>query len=100
MAGYRPGNIGGILDWYEALCRDPTWRPFYRTPGHVDPAPDMTKASGQTVDPTMAMLLRMKEKMKNGKRGNSVGLSDIVEGGLSTNGVQRGVGCRLPAGPG
>ena len=62
MAGYRQGNIGGILDWYEAICRDSTWRPFGKTTGHGRPPPN----GDAPKSPTMAMLLRMKEERLHG----------------------------------
>jgi len=64
MAGYRQGNAGGILDWYEALCRDGTWRPFGKRTGHSTRAP----AGGKDpLNPTMAMLLRVKEERMHGR---------------------------------
>jgi hypothetical protein len=63
LAGYRPGNSGGILDWYEALCRDGTWRPFGRSTGQRARAP----AGGEGgMNPTMAMLQRIKEERMHG----------------------------------
>jgi hypothetical protein len=64
LAGYRPGNIGGILDWYEALCHDGTWRPFGKRTGESARRPD----GGEGVtNPTMAMLQRIKEERMDGR---------------------------------
>lgn len=100
MAGYRPGNFGGILDWYDAICRDPTWRPFARTAGQVGPVPAPQSANSPPPDPTMAMLLQMQEDLNHGKYPDYHALFNFTESVLPQDGVQPGVRRRLPDGAG
>ncbi len=64
MAGYRIANIGGILDWYTALCCDEAWQPFKRRGAQVVPA---VKDMNSPQSPSMAMLFKMREEIINGK---------------------------------
>ncbi len=101
MAGYRIGNIGGILDWYEQICRDSSWRPFYATSGHTGPvAAPQEAGAGPPPDPTMAMLLQMQEDLANGKHPDYHRMFGFAQSSLSQDGVQPAVGCGIPASPG
>ena len=58
MAGHRESNIGGILDWYDSVCRDSSWTPYGKMQGHGRHTDDMS--------PSMRRLFKMREDRLNG----------------------------------
>lgn len=51
LADHKITNYGGIADWYQELCRDPTWTPSKRFKGKSNPKydPDAREAHNRAV---------------------------------------------------
>ncbi len=96
MAGYRTDNIGGILDWYTALCRDPNWQPFQSG----QRAYPRAGAGYGPSDPTMAMLLDMQKEYTHGKQGTDQPVAAAFEISLPKDAFRAAIGAGLPVGAG